>query len=136
MPATTEIVIEGHVLPGERVREGPFGEFTGYYGAAELNPVMEVTAITHRREPIFLAGLTGVPTTDNHILKGFAYESVLLENLRKIFPEVTRSAFPDWGGVAVRRGRRAPAALQGPGAAPDPDRAGRRGAPEVGDRGR
>ena len=60
---------------------------------------MEVTAITHRRNPIFLAGLTGVPTTDNHVLKSFAYESVLYENLRKVFPEVTAVAFPDWGGV-------------------------------------
>jgi 2,5-furandicarboxylate decarboxylase 1 len=99
VPATSEIVIEGRVLPGERVREGPFGEFTGYYGEAELNPVIEVTAITHRRDPIFLAGLTGVPTTDNHVLKSFAYESVLLENLRNTFPEVTSVAFPDWGGT-------------------------------------
>lgn len=87
------------MLPGVRVTEGPFGEFTGYYGPAEANPVMEVTAITHRRNPIFLAGLTGVPTTDNHILKTFAYESVLYENLRKVFPEVTAVSLPDWGGV-------------------------------------
>jgi 4-hydroxy-3-polyprenylbenzoate decarboxylase/2,5-furandicarboxylate decarboxylase 1 len=99
IPATAELVIEGRILPGERVKEGPFGEFTGYYGPAEENPVMKVTAITHRRDPIFLAGLTGVPTTDNHILKVFAYESVLYENLRKVFPEVTAVSFPDWGGV-------------------------------------
>jgi 4-hydroxy-3-polyprenylbenzoate decarboxylase/2,5-furandicarboxylate decarboxylase 1 len=99
IPATAEIVIEGRFLPGERVKEGPFGEFTGYYGPAEDNPVMEVTAITHRQNPIYLAGLTGVPTTDNHILKVFAYESVLYENLRRVFPEVTAVSFPDWGGV-------------------------------------
>jgi len=99
VPATAEIVFEGRILPGQRIKEGPFGEFTGYYGPAEENPVMEVTAITHRRDPIFLAGLTGVPTTDNHVLKAFAYESVLYENLTKVFPEVTAVAFPDWGGV-------------------------------------
>lgn len=99
VPATTEIVIEGRIIPGERVPEGPFGEFTGYYGPQEMNPVMEVTAITHRRDPIFLAGLTGVPTTDNHVLKSFAYESVLLENLQSVFPEVTAVAFPDWAGT-------------------------------------
>lgn len=99
VPATSEIVIEGRMVPGERVPEGPFGEFTGYYGAQELNPVMEVTAITHRRDPIFLAGMTGVPTTDNHVLKSFAYESVLLENLRNVFPEVVDVAFPDWAGT-------------------------------------
>ena len=57
------------------------------------------TTITHRREPVFLAGLTGVPTTDNHVLKVFAYESNMLENLQRIFPEVTGVCFPDWGGV-------------------------------------
>ena len=98
-PATAEIVIEGRVLPGERVREGPFGEFTGYYGPAEMNQLMEVTAVTYRRDPLFLAGLTGVPTTDNHVLKVFAYESNLMENLRRAFPEVTAVCFPDWGGV-------------------------------------
>jgi 2,5-furandicarboxylate decarboxylase 1 len=99
VPADSEIVIEGRILPGERALEGPFGEFSGYYGPAEHNPVIEVTAITHRAGPVFLAGLTGVPTTDNHVLKVFAYESKLLENLRAAFPEVTAVCFPDWGGV-------------------------------------
>jgi len=99
VPADAEIVIEGRILPGESVLEGPFGEFTGYYGPAERNPVIQVTAITHRRDPIFLAWLTGVPTTDNHVLKVFAYESNLLQNLRGAFPEVTAVCFPDWGGV-------------------------------------
>ena len=99
VPATAEIVFEGRILPGVRAKEGPFGEFTGYYGPAEENPVMEVTAITHRRDPIFLAGLTGVPTTDNHVLKSFAYESTLFEDLHRTFPEVTAVSFPDWGGT-------------------------------------
>jgi 4-hydroxy-3-polyprenylbenzoate decarboxylase/2,5-furandicarboxylate decarboxylase 1 len=99
VPADSEIVIEGRILPGELVTEGPFGEFTGYYGPAERNPVMEVTAVTSRRDPIYLAGLTGVPTTDNHVLKVFAYESAMLDNLRRAFPEVTAVCFPDWGGV-------------------------------------
>ena len=99
VPASAEIVIEGRVLPGERVMEGPFGEFTGYYGPAEENHVIEVTAVTHRRDPIFLAGMTGIPPTDNHLLKSFAYESALYEKLRETFPEVTAVSYPDWGGV-------------------------------------
>jgi 2,5-furandicarboxylate decarboxylase 1 len=99
VPADSEIVIEGRILPGRRVSEGPFGEFTGYYGPAEDNPVLEVTAVTTRHDPIFLAGLTGLPTTDNHVLKVFAYESNLLENLRRACPEVTEVCFPDWAGV-------------------------------------
>ena len=99
VPASAEIVIEGRVLPGERVMEGPFGEFTGYYGPAEENHLIEVTAVTHRRDPIFLAGMTGLPPTDNHILKSFAYESALYEKLRETFPEVTAVSYPNWGGV-------------------------------------
>jgi 2,5-furandicarboxylate decarboxylase 1 len=99
VPADSEVVIEGRILPGELAEEGPFGEFTGYYGPSERNPVIQVSAITHRRDPIWLAGLTGVPTTDNHVLKVFAYESALLENLRRACPEVTAVCFPDWGGV-------------------------------------
>jgi 4-hydroxy-3-polyprenylbenzoate decarboxylase/2,5-furandicarboxylate decarboxylase 1 len=99
VPEETELVIEGRILPGVKAPEGPFGEFTGYYGPQEDNPVIEVTAITHRRAPVFLAGLTGVPTTDNHVLKVFAYESNMLDNLQRIFPEVTNVCFPDWGGV-------------------------------------
>jgi 4-hydroxy-3-polyprenylbenzoate decarboxylase/2,5-furandicarboxylate decarboxylase 1 len=99
VPADAEIVIEGRVLPGKRVTEGPFGEFTGFYGPAEENPLFEVTAITTRKDPVFVAGLTGVPTTDNHVLKVFAYESNLLENLRRACPEVTAVCFPDSGGV-------------------------------------
>jgi 2,5-furandicarboxylate decarboxylase 1 len=99
VPADSEIVLEGRIIPGERVWEGPFGEFTGYYGPAEMNPVMEVTAITRRHDPVFVAGLTGVPPTDNHVLKVFAYESNLLDNLRRTFPEVQAVCFPEWGGV-------------------------------------
>lgn len=99
VPADTEIVIEGRIMPNQFTEEGPFGEFTGYYGGAERNPLFEVTAVTHRRSPIFVAGLTGLPPTDNHILKVFAYESMLAQNLRRTFPEVEGVSFPDSGGV-------------------------------------
>ncbi len=54
VPARAEIVIEGRVLPGVREIEGPFGENTGYY-FSNLSPVVEVTAITHRRDFIYPA---------------------------------------------------------------------------------
>src|SRR5438034_9457383 len=54
VPAQAEVVIEGVVPPGVREPEGPFGEFTGYSKGAEgPAPVLEVTAITRRRDPIF-----------------------------------------------------------------------------------
>lgn len=52
IPARAEIVIEGHVLPGVREEEGPFGENTGNY-FSNLSPVVEVTAVTHRRDFIY-----------------------------------------------------------------------------------
>ena len=59
VPATSEVVFEGYIQPGERHMEGGFGEYTGYYGEARSNPVFEVTAITHRKNPQFL----GAPGT-------------------------------------------------------------------------
>lgn len=56
VPARAELVIEGRVLPGVRQREGPFGENTGAYFSND-SPVIEVTAVTHRRSPIY-PGLT------------------------------------------------------------------------------
>jgi UbiD family decarboxylase len=57
IPAHAEIIFEGNLLPmsQETLPEGPFGEFTGYYAAdARPGPVMEVTAIHHRNDPILL----------------------------------------------------------------------------------
>jgi UbiD family decarboxylase len=57
LPAAAEIVFEGHLLPMSETTlpEGPFGEFTGYYAAAARpGPVMEVTAVHHRNDPILL----------------------------------------------------------------------------------
>lgn len=54
IPARAEIIIEGHILPGLREPEGPFGENTGAY-FTNRSPVVEVTAITHRRDFIFPA---------------------------------------------------------------------------------
>ncbi|WP_254532673.1 UbiD family decarboxylase [Natrinema gelatinilyticum] len=52
VPATAELVIEGHVLPNERLDEGPFGDYFGYMnGPRRSMPVFAVDAITHRTEP-------------------------------------------------------------------------------------
>ncbi|TMJ33161.1 MAG: UbiD family decarboxylase [Alphaproteobacteria bacterium] len=57
LPAQAEIVFEGHLLPMSEATlpEGPFGEFTGYYASeARPAPVMEVTGVFHRTDPILL----------------------------------------------------------------------------------
>ncbi|MGC2289950.1 MAG: UbiD family decarboxylase, partial [Thermoplasmata archaeon] len=54
VPAQAEIVLEGYVDPAERHLEGPFGDHTGYYSAAEPFPVFHVTHVTQRRRPVYL----------------------------------------------------------------------------------
>ena len=99
VPASAEIVIEGVIRPNVREIEGPFGEFTGYYQPASPKPVIEITAIPHRKEPIYLAGLTGMPTTDNHVLKQVPLEASHFQALKSNFPGVKAVHFPNCGGA-------------------------------------
>ena len=101
VPATAEIIIEGIVLPNVREEEGPFGEVSGYYTPANPKPVIEVTAITHRKNPIYQAALTGMPTTENHILKQLPLEATYYWQLKKEFPGVTAVHFPAAGTVGM-----------------------------------
>jgi UbiD family decarboxylase len=99
VPATSEIVLEGYFEPGERRAEGPFGEMTGYVGPGGPEPVFHCTAITTRRDPIFQAGLTGIPVTENHVLKLLPMEANLLKALRQIYPDVTGVRYAPEGGA-------------------------------------
>jgi UbiD family decarboxylase len=99
VPATAEIVIEGTVLPNVREEEGPFGEVTGYVTPAHPRPVIEVSAITHRTNPIYQAALTGMPTTENHVLKQIPMEATYYWELKRQHPGVTAVHFPAAGGV-------------------------------------
>jgi len=65
VPANAEIVIEGYVDPNEHEIEGPFGDHTGYYTPAEPFPVFHVTAITHRKDPIYPATIVGKPPMED-----------------------------------------------------------------------
>ncbi|MDJ0928747.1 MAG: UbiD family decarboxylase [Gammaproteobacteria bacterium] len=59
IPASTEVVIEGQILPGERRREGPFGEFLGYYVPEGRNPVFDVRSVYWRPQAVFHSLLCG-----------------------------------------------------------------------------
>ena len=98
VPATSEIVLEGVFRPGVREPEGPFGEFSGYVGPGNDEPVFEVSAITMRRDEIYQAGLTGVPVTENHVMKGLPMEAQLLVTLRAAYPDVTAVSYSPEGG--------------------------------------
>ena len=101
VPATAEIIIEGRMPPGIREYEGPFGEYTGYYTQASDKPVMEVSAITHRSNPVLLAGMSGVPTTDNHVLKMIPMEASCYAMLKRKFAGIKRVHFHGAGGVGL-----------------------------------
>jgi 2,5-furandicarboxylate decarboxylase 1 len=98
VPATSEIVLEGELVYGERRLEGPFGEFPGTYTPPVERPIFRLQAITHRRDPIYLAGLTGLPTTDNHVMKHLAYEAMIYDRIREICPTVRDVCLTDGGG--------------------------------------
>ena len=87
-PASAEIVIEGITLPGERVADGPYGEYPGCYSEAKQAPVLKVTAITMRQNPIYQTALTGMPVTENHTLIEYANAAVVYREVKKIVPEV------------------------------------------------
>lgn len=101
VPARAEIVIEGLIRPDKRQMEGPFGEYTGYYTSAYPKPVIEVTAITHRHNPIYQAALTGLPTTDNHIMKMIPMEASAYSLLKRRFPGVNSVHCHGSGGVGM-----------------------------------
>ena len=97
VPAEAEIVIEGRILPNVRAPEGPFGEFPKYYSAREEREVIEIDAVTHRRDPIFH---TIVPAEMEHLLLGaIPREATLLAHLQRSFPNVL-DVHLSIGGVA------------------------------------
>jgi UbiD family decarboxylase len=69
VPADTEIVLEGEIRPGAEAEEGPFGEFTGYYGGARaLRPVIEIHCMTYRKNPLAVGSYVGRPPNENAFL--------------------------------------------------------------------
>jgi 4-hydroxy-3-polyprenylbenzoate decarboxylase len=97
VPAEAEFVLEGYVDPCELRREGPFGDHTGYYSLADDYPVFHVTAVTHRKSPIYCATLVGRPPMEDCYLAK-ATERLFLPLLQTVFPEITDYWLP-WEGV-------------------------------------
>jgi 4-hydroxy-3-polyprenylbenzoate decarboxylase len=83
VPATAEIVVEGWVDPAERRDEGPFGEYTGYAVLAESLPVVHVTAITYRNDPIFTMTCLGRPWDESDTATAVATSAIALRALRE-----------------------------------------------------
>lgn len=100
VPAHSEIVVEFEVDLTKDVMEGPLGEYTGYYTPASLKPLATVTAITHRHGAYCQALLTGVPPTENHILKQLPFEASFYHMMKKQFPTLHSVSIPPSGGVS------------------------------------
>ncbi|HEV7159195.1 MAG TPA: UbiD family decarboxylase [Caulobacteraceae bacterium] len=96
VPAQAEIVIEGQVLLGETQDEGPYGDHTGYYNAVEPFPVFQVTAITMRRDPIYLTTYTGRPPDEPSVL-GEALNELFIPLIQAQFPEIVDFWLPPEG---------------------------------------
>jgi 4-hydroxy-3-polyprenylbenzoate decarboxylase len=96
VPAQAEMVIEGHVLLDEQAAEGPYGDHTGYYNSVETFPVFQVTAITMRKDPIYLTTHTGRPPDEPSVL-GEALNEVFIPLIRQQFPEIVDFWLPPEG---------------------------------------
>jgi len=95
VPANAEIVLECEIIPHERRKEAPFGEYPGTYGPERMNPVLKIKAITHRRNPIYQNAFVG--HADNLLLSGIV-GTTFIEKLVKIAcPTVREVAVPRSG---------------------------------------
>jgi 4-hydroxy-3-polyprenylbenzoate decarboxylase len=116
VPASAEIVLEGHIPPAEsgfegvsehgvrlkekgghlHALEGPFGDHTGYYNEQDWFPVFRIDRLTHRHDPIYHSTYTGKPPDEPAIL-GVALNEVFVPILQKQFPEIVDFYLPPEG---------------------------------------
>lgn len=97
VPAEAEFVLEGYVDPDDLRLEGPFGDHTGYYSLVDEYPVFHVTALTHRKNPVYPATIVGRPPMEDCYLAK-ASERIFLPLLKTILPEISDFWMP-WEGV-------------------------------------
>jgi UbiD family decarboxylase len=90
------VVIEGEIPPDVMREEGPFGEFTGYYGDRAPRPVIQVKAITHRKDLIYQASYEGLPHHETCVVSGISNEAELLRQIP--LPGIQKVHFTSAGG--------------------------------------
>ncbi len=103
VPASAEIVLEGHIYPDEshpsgyeHALEGPYGDHTGYYNEQDWFPVFTIDRITKRRDAIYHSTYTGKPPDEPAVL-GVALNEVFVPLLQKQFSEITDFYLPPEG---------------------------------------
>ena len=93
VPASAEIVLEGEVSMEDTAMEGPYGDHTGYYNAAEPFPVFHIKCITHRKKPVYMTTFTGRPPDEPAIL-ALALNELFVPLLKQAFPEIVDFHLP------------------------------------------
>jgi 2,5-furandicarboxylate decarboxylase 1 len=96
VPASADIVIEGEILAGVREDEGPFGEFTGYFSDRSTQNVFEVSAIAIR-DGAWYQSIAGGRAADHVSSLGLAREAAIINNLRRVIPNVVNVSVPNSG---------------------------------------
>ena len=102
VPAHAEFIIEGEFRPGEFAPEGPFGEFAGYMGPVGQKPVATITAVTHRKDPIYYGYISQIPPSESTMMQSLSNAGLILKNLRHDLGHTTvRDAHIDltYGGL-------------------------------------
>ncbi len=93
VPATSEIVLEGYVDLDELTVEGPFGDHTGFYSMPALFPKFHITAMTHRKDPIYSTIIVGKPPMEDCYM-GKATEQIFLPLVKIFLPEIVDMNLP------------------------------------------
>jgi len=93
VPASAEIVLEGHVHLDELRTEGPFGDHTGFYSLEDQYPVFHVSCITHRKNPIYATTIVGKPPMEDGWM-GKAVERIFLPLMKLTIPEIVDINLP------------------------------------------
>ena len=93
VPASSEIVLEGHVHLDELRTEGPFGDHTGFYSLDDLYPVFHLSCITHRKDPIYATTIVGKPPMEDGWM-GKAVERIFLPLMKLTIPELVDINLP------------------------------------------
>jgi 4-hydroxy-3-polyprenylbenzoate decarboxylase len=96
VPADADIVIEGYIEPDETCIEGPFGDHTGFYSLADEYPLLHITAITHRKNPIYQTIIVGKPPMEDCYM-GKATERIFMPLIKTQLPELVDMNLPLFG---------------------------------------
>ena len=101
MPAAAEIIVEGWIRPDRLLKEGPFGEWTGYYsGSIRPVPTMDIERVYFRNDPIILGAPPGKPPNDYSYMRALLKSAMIQDELVKIGLRDVRGV---WSHETVRR---------------------------------